>query len=279
MEGIRPIKLITHSGKFHADDVFATAWLGLILRSMDYYIDDIIRTATITDEMRQWEEEGKAIIYDIGGGKFDHHQEGSPVRDNGIQYAAFGLVVRAFWPEDRPYYERFDEVFVQSIDESDTTPKRNPLSLAISRFNPDWTDNPTPGLIESLFNEAVKTATMFIAHELSHQEAILQAEKIYDSAVPVTNRVILLSEYAPIYEYCYYNSIDFFIAKGNRENGQWNLMSLKTAEGDNKDLIPEEFRGEGCKNFPGMIFCHKSGFLAAFDSKESAVKFAEEYLR
>ncbi len=29
----------------------------------------------------------------------------------------------------------------------------------------------------------------------------------------------------------------------------------------------------------GMIFCHKSGFLAAFDSKESAIKFAEEYLR
>ena len=32
------------------------------------------------------------IVYDVGGGMFDHHQEPRETRPNGVPYAAFGLL-------------------------------------------------------------------------------------------------------------------------------------------------------------------------------------------
>ena len=33
-----------------------------------------------------------ALIYDIGRGKYDHHQEDAELRENGIKYSSFGLL-------------------------------------------------------------------------------------------------------------------------------------------------------------------------------------------
>ena len=269
-------KLYTHSGKFHADDVFATAWLRFVFKDEKLPVE---RVNTITDEMLQEAERGEAIIYDIGEGELDHHQAGSPVRDNGIDFAAFGLCVRKYWNHGMwPWYENFDEILVQPIDESDTTPHRNPLSVAIARFNPEWIEDvskaPTPP-----FEVACLIAYTMIVNEMEHQKAIYLAEEASNNALPVTNRVILLEQYAPIYEYHKFGPIDFFVAPSNRKEGEWNIIALKDADGDNKDLIPEQFAADGAVNYPGMVFCHKGRFMATFDSKETAIKFAEEHLR
>ncbi|HMA77996.1 MAG TPA: MYG1 family protein, partial [Candidatus Paceibacterota bacterium] len=81
--------IITHSGSFHPDDVFAVAALRLAHKEQDV---NVIRTR---DEsviaVGEW-------VVDVGGvhdpaaQRFDHHQPGAPVRENGIPYAAFGLV-------------------------------------------------------------------------------------------------------------------------------------------------------------------------------------------
>ena len=68
----------THSGKFHADDVFSAALL--------LYLNPEI---TITRGNRV-PEDFDGIVFDIGRGRYDHHQKDSRVRENGIAYAAFG---------------------------------------------------------------------------------------------------------------------------------------------------------------------------------------------
>ena len=75
-----PANGFTHAGKFHADDVFATALLQIIRPDIR-----IARGFVVPDDF-------DGIVYDIGFGMFDHHQEPREYRANGIPYAAFGLL-------------------------------------------------------------------------------------------------------------------------------------------------------------------------------------------
>ena len=57
-----PANGFTHAGKFHADDVFATALLQIIAGHQDH------PCFVVPDDF-------DGIVYDIGFGMFDHHQE------------------------------------------------------------------------------------------------------------------------------------------------------------------------------------------------------------
>ena len=121
-------KAFTHSGKFHADDVFSSALL--------LYLNPQI---TITRGNRV-PEEYDGIVFDIGRGRYDHHQRDSRVRENGVPYAAFGLL----WEElgsgilGETLAQRFDEEFVQPLDKNDNTGEKNELASLIGNFNPVW---------------------------------------------------------------------------------------------------------------------------------------------
>ena len=86
------VLVATHDGSFHADEVFAIAALGLLGEPVE-----VIRT-------RDRDALAKADLrIDVGfrddarTGDFDHHQRDfDAARDNGVRYASFGLVWRAF---------------------------------------------------------------------------------------------------------------------------------------------------------------------------------------
>ena len=59
----------THSGKFHADDVFSAALL--------LYLNPEI---TIT-RGNKVPEDFEGIVFDIGRGQYDHHQKDSRIRE------------------------------------------------------------------------------------------------------------------------------------------------------------------------------------------------------
>lgn len=78
-----PANGFTHAGKFHADDVFATALLQIIRPDIR-----ITRGFVVPDDF-------DGIVYDIGFGMFDHHQEPRECRANGIPYAPRPVVAGA----------------------------------------------------------------------------------------------------------------------------------------------------------------------------------------
>ena len=121
-------KAFTHSGKFHADDVFSSALL--------LYLNPQI---TITRGNRV-PEEYDGIVFDIGRGRYDHHQRDSRVRENGVPYAAFGLLGEELGGEilGETLAQRFDEEFVQPLDNNDNTGEKNELATLIGNFNPVW---------------------------------------------------------------------------------------------------------------------------------------------
>ncbi len=110
---------ITHSGRFHVDDVISTIFLSKI-------IDNVIllRVPTIGNK-----DVKDKIVYDIGLGEFDHHQKNrNGQRNNGIFYSSIGLLWRKFGKEylkkigvkyiDKTF-EYMDKELIQNIDATD----------------------------------------------------------------------------------------------------------------------------------------------------------------
>lgn len=123
-----PANGFTHAGKFHADDVFATALLQILRPDIK-----ITRGFVVPDDF-------DGIVYDIGFGMFDHHQEPRETRPNGIPYAAFGLLWQVLGPGlvGERQARLIDENFIQPLDLNDNTGEQNSLCDAIGFFNPVW---------------------------------------------------------------------------------------------------------------------------------------------
>ena len=147
----------THSGKFHADDVFSAALL--------LYLNPEIM---ITRGNRV-PEDFDGIVFDIGRGQYDHHQKDSRIRENGIPYAAFGLL----WEElgadilGEDLAQRFDEAFVQPLDNNDNTGEKNELATLIGNFNPTWD---AEGSNDEAFFQAVSVAGMILENKFERLE-------------------------------------------------------------------------------------------------------------
>ena len=110
---------ITHSGRFHVDDVISTIFLSKI-------IDSVILARVLTISNKDVKDK---IVYDIGLGEFDHHQKNrNGQRDNGIFYSSIGLLWKKFGKEylkkigvkyiDKTF-EHMDKELIQNIDAAD----------------------------------------------------------------------------------------------------------------------------------------------------------------
>ena len=142
----------THGGKFHADDVFSAALL--------FYLNPEIQIG----RGNQVPENYEGIVFDIGRGAYDHHQKESRVRENGVPYAAFGLLWEALGAEilGEDLAAQFDESFVQPLDQNDNTGEKNELATLIGNFNPTW--DATGGTDEAFF-QAVSVAGMILENK------------------------------------------------------------------------------------------------------------------
>src|SRR4051794_8844262 len=117
---IGPMRVATHDGSFHADEVFALAALSLlgepleIVRTRDR---DVIAACDVRVDV--------GFRADPATGDFDHHQrEGAGERPGGVRYASFGLVWREYGARlcggDEAVAERVDRSLVQAVDANDT---------------------------------------------------------------------------------------------------------------------------------------------------------------
>ena len=140
---------VTHGGKFHSDEIFATVILSKILTNIN-----LIRVNEVTDSIR--ESIVDKLVYDIGGDKFDHHQAGgNGQRENSVKYASCGLIWKSYGKKylekcnvEKEHIEelflQIDKDLIQYIDANDngqatqidTDYKFVELASVISAFNP-----------------------------------------------------------------------------------------------------------------------------------------------
>ena len=276
---------VTHSGNFHADEVFGTVFLSKIygditVARLNSYLDD-----------------GSKIAYDIGLGKFDHHQlNDRKVRSNGIHYCGFGLL----WQElgldylkslniENPSktFQVFDYLLVNMIDaidngefsidsEYNVYTLTNLIELFRPKFNEEKDENES-------FLEAVNFANLIF--DLVLKDAINKtlAIDIIKAKIPtIENKILVLEEFVP-FEYAIFDldlDVDFVIYPSNR--GGFATRTIPTYYDGNIPRKPflkawAGLRHEELQKVSGIktaMFCHNNVFLFISGNLEDAKKAA-----
>lgn len=287
MGGVNVVHCITHAGVFHADDVFSTALIKHVCNAYSFrkirYVFHRVNDYELDALRQSISEDGQHyIIYDIGHGEFDHHQDNAPVRegDDGVPYAAFGRLWAHYGKNifhDPETLTEIDQLFVAPIDAQDNGIATNPLSLVIKMMNPNWNED---SRVPLHFNNAVQVAFDLLSAIISNYRAKLSAADFVKNAVNAAqDGVMVLDKFAPYKHYTKGNpDIDFVIYPSAR-NTDWNIGTIITADGDefsSKYLLPSSWVDSDDRYKPdGMTFCHKARFIAAFKTKEQALAAAK----
>lgn len=270
----------THSGKFHADDVFSAALL--------LYLNPEITIARGNIVPENYE----GLVFDIGRGQYDHHQKDSRIRDNGVPYAAFGLLWEKLGPEilGEELAQKFDESFVQPLDINDNTGEKNELATLIGNFNPGWDSK---GSNDEAFFQAVSVAGMILENKFErylgneradrrveeilevHERALQSGKKPEDEA-----KILILPEFVPCQKRLSETEIAFVIFPSNRggycvqpQKKEYSLNYKCSFPSGWLGLENEELQAETGLGSAG--FCHKGGFLLTTGTLEDAVKACE----
>lgn len=262
----------THSGVFHADDVFSSALLMLI-------------NPKIKIERTFNPPEG-SFHYDIGGGEYDHHdKEKMQYRDEEKEYpyASFGLLWRDLGPylTDEKGVINIDNCLVKDIDRTDNLGQQahpNSLSAAIGIFNPSWKDREDESITEENFDKAVAMAYGILSHKLQLLKDEAEAVEIVETMMSDNEHVLVMDTYVPWKNTVLENeSWNGHFALYPSMRGGYNLEVIPMSKKDGTPRIPfpEEWWGHP-ENLPeGATFCHASGFLLAVEGKEIGLQIAK----
>lgn len=264
-----PDTAFTHGGKFHADDVFSAALLKICNPNIA-----IQRGFAVPQGFA-------GLVFDIGDGPFDHHAKNSPVRENGVPYAAFGLLWRELGPQLIGPVDagRFDESFVQPLDLDDNTGCGNQLANIIAAYNPRWDGADRP---DDCFAQAVALAQDMLAHKLEAIRSVQRAAAEVNEALGrMKRRIVRLSRFAPWKQQLIPSKARFVVYPSQR--GGWAAQAVPASFGSPalKVPFPAHWAGASEQELPGLSgietlrFCHAGRFLVTAGTEEDAVAACE----
>lgn len=294
VKNIDEANCITHGAKFHADDVFSTVLMSIIIEDMK-----LVRVLDVPIEQKN------KLIFDIGAGEFDHHQKGgNGERTNGIKYAAFGLLWKRFGIEYLKKigakdefldlaWELLDNEFVQFIDSIDNGQLNFDkidipvvtVSDIIGNYNPKWNEDND---YDDCFLEAVEIAEKIWNKKVKSVLSKLEAKKFVEYAIEKSNdRYIILNQYMPYQDFVI-NSLNpkadnilYAIYPSNR--GGYGIQAIQKHSNtfENRKAFPEEWAGLRDKDLQEVTgvtsarFCHNARFLCTVETLEDAIKIAK----
>ena len=283
------MKVATHPGNFHADDVFAIAVLELVHGELE-----VVRTrdpgAQAAAELR----------VDVGGrsdpatGDFDHHQKGGAgERENGLRYASFGLVWRehgAALAGSEEAAAAIDERLVCGVDANDVGQTLieplvgdiRPMSVSgvIAALNPSWDEELTPAEEDARFAQAVALARGMVEREIAGAAAFDRARGLVAAAIGRAEdpRVIELDSNMPWREAVITTAPEALYVVYPKSDG-WGSQAVPREVGsfENRLSFPADWRGRSgadlvaATGVPDAVFCHAAGFYASAGSREGIV--------
>jgi uncharacterized UPF0160 family protein len=285
-------KVGTHNGRFHADEVMATAIL------KEVFDIEVVRT-------RDPEVLGSLdLVYDVGDGEFDHHQVEKVRRDNGTPFAACGLIWRKFGKlavmykcismseeEIEEIYKNIDKMLIEGIDAHDngirtciTIIPTTSISTIITEFNPTWDVDQQDSDIH--FEKAVKFASTVLDNALNQQISAIKARikvaEAYNNRI--RPEVVVLDTNYPwpraLSRIDVQKEVLFVVFP---RDGEYLIQTVRGGGGPFRDRkrLPKAWAGkrdtELCQiiGIEDAIFCHSARFIAGARSFESIMKMAD----
>ncbi|HEY6760359.1 MAG TPA: MYG1 family protein [Baekduia sp.] len=288
------MRVATHPGNFHADDVFAIAALRLA------HGDDEVVVVRTRDPRVQ--DEADARI-DVGGrsdpatGDFDHHQKGGAgERPNGIAYASFGLVWRHVGERVAGSAEAaasVDERLVQGVDANDTgqtiteslVDDVRPMTVSgvVAALNPAWDEELGREQEDARFLEAVALAQGILAREVAGAAAFQRARELVRAAIARAEdpRIIELDANMPWREAVVAGAPEALYVMYPKSDG-WGLQAVPVAASsfDNRLDLPAEWAGltgselAAATGVDDAIFAHAKRFYASASSRAGITALA-----
>lgn len=283
------MKIVTHSGHFHTDDLLAIAALLIkypeaqVVRSRD---EDVILSGDIVVDV------GK--IYDSDKNRFDHHQpEGAGKRDNGIPYASLGLVWKKIGEDVAGGKEEalvIDEKIVAGVDAID-----NGVELGRPMF--DGVREYSIGDYFQLFADGAESleeydkgffgvlpiAIDFLKREIEIAKYSVRdwkaVEKIYAES---SNKQIITLPLGMHWKKVLIPTEAIYVVSP-RQDGTWGVRAVpvKKESFEVKRRLPIQWAGLSNEQFEqvsgvkDVVFCHRDLWLARTKTEESAIKLAE----
>lgn len=288
---VRPseAEYITHNGVFHADEVMAT----VILRKFAEYHNPRgeFKLARVNNVPKNIDNEN-VIIYDVGHGKYDHHQKGGNGEGpGGIKYSSAGLIWRDYGEDitgSAYLYNYIYNMLIAPIDaydngiyHQDNIPTLN-VSNVISVLNPSWNEMTSS---DQAFIEACEIMTSIFERYLEKGRSQMAAYDFVNTAIDKTeDEILVLPKFAPwtgpVYHRREEKNILFCAYPSNR--GGYNVQCVNN-NNDRKPILPfpEEWRGlsrEELSELTGIadaIFVHPAGFIAGAASLDGVVALAK----
>lgn len=263
----------THAGKHHADDICASAMLRICGNLVKRFERDQVIPFSYTQ-------------FDIGHGKYDHHQMDAKVRENGIPYSSFGLLYEDFGADMLRIclpgftqeqldllYVIFETNVVQLIDAQDNgvqldSPRYNwvaPMMYSLDQLNDD-----------DVLSEGLKSVILMVSKELSYYEAKVLVD------APRENPNILILETGLGWKKAvleFNNSVEdsdkiLYVVLPSSAPTQVTLQAVNATDEGYELLKPLptswlDVYPKGCK------FVHKNLFMASFNTFEEAISAAK----
>ena len=295
-KNIEQASCITHSGTMHADEVFATAFLDMYLGERT-----VFRTNNVPDNINP-----NILIYDVGRGKYDHHQLDALKRENNITYSSFGLLWKDFGrdflkKQDIEYVEDvflgIDKDLVEYIDADDNGffPKIDAKYMVktlpgiIKIFNPSYLADEDES---TQFEKAVSLAKTILEEEILYINGKVYADKQIQELLEDINendKYIILNTYLP-YEESFLNNekannILFVAFPSNR--GGYAIKTLPKSIDDKTARLefPEEWGGlEGkelqeVSGIKGLSFCHVGRFIVSCKDLDTVYEVFDKIIK
>lgn len=283
------MKIVTHSGSFHADDIFAVAILLLAIGE-----SQVIRTrAKAQIDLADYVVD-VGMVYDPAKNRFDHHQPGGAGgRPDGIPYASSGLVWKEFGERLAGGRQEADLIEVKLIEPLDA--HDNGVTTADYRFKNiraysimDFFYSFLPSLHESeeslyrIFMHLVGVVKDLLIREIDKAKNIIEGETKFREAYEASSnkRIIILSEELP-WRRILSEKLDIMFIIYPRNDGQWSVSAAQDAGFISRQPFPVTWAGKTDKDLQDItgvsnaVFCHKSLFMAVAETKEGAVALAK----
>ena len=287
------LKVVTHNGVFHPDDVFSAAVLQKVFPGIE-----ITRTRdpAVIDMADIVFDVGR--IYDPQTCRFDHHQPGAPVRENGIAYSAFGLIWMEYGKQycdgDPRLANAVDQRLVQVIDANDNGTQLTTTTMSVPPFeifDVLFQLNPLPRSNEAYdvqYAKAVKLGGEILQRLVQAQKAELAMREYFSERVKHCDdpRYVVLDDpgdYKTVASE--YSELLYFVSP-DTANNTWGVTAVPTQENmfQSKAPFPQAWAGlEGKQlstitGIPDAIFCHLKRFYAVAESQKGALELLNQAL-
>lgn len=262
-------RVYTHGGGFHADDVCTTALLE-ILKGEEI---EAVRVFKVPEEI----DHQHSIVFDIGGGEFDHHSDDRECYECGCPLAAFGKVARALEIDGctiEQIYPGFTNSIAKPIEARDNgysseTIKESYFAEIVNPLCPLWDKNENA---DNQFRVAVGLTKQILQRQLDSLLSKKKAQTVIENA-PVVGRVIVLDEFAPWQDFIG-NEILGAVFPSLR--GGWNVQIAGAPGGkfNRKADFADSLKDSGLVDKP-TGFLHPSGHICGTETKEQALQVVD----